>query len=180
VSGGGGNARDSTSTNAACRYEVGQRGKHSLQLLHSLAAISGMKLISFLVPRSMNPTACFFATSAQYLTHRPQWTRNEASFSKRSASAPYSWASSCSAGETPEQLAAFRENPAQSLLPENERELVSFVVRSIREPEETTAEDVQRLRDLGWSDADVFDATFMGAFMLASGVLFTTFKMNED
>ena len=78
-----------------------------------------------------------------------------------------------------EQLAAFRENPAQSLLPENERELVSFVVRSIREPEETTAEDVQRLRDQGWSDADVFDATFMGAFMLTSGVLFTTFKMND-
>lgn len=82
-------------------------------------------------------------------------------------------------GLTPEQLAAFREDPARSELPEAERELVTFVVRSIREPEETTAADVQRLRDLGWSDADVFDAAFMGAFMVASGVLFTTFKMNE-
>jgi alkylhydroperoxidase family enzyme len=83
-------------------------------------------------------------------------------------------------GLTPEQLAAFREDPARAELPEPERELVAFVVRSIREPEETTAADLQRLRELGWSDADVFDATFMGAFMITSGVLFTTFKMNED
>jgi alkylhydroperoxidase family enzyme len=81
---------------------------------------------------------------------------------------------------TPEQIAAFREDPSQAQLPEAERELVRFVVRSIREPEEITAADVQRLRDLGWSDSDLFDATFQGAFMLTSGVLFSTFKMHED
>lgn len=81
---------------------------------------------------------------------------------------------------TPEQLAAFREDPSRAELPEAERELVHFVVRSIREPEEITAADVQRLRDLGWSDSDLFDATFQGAFMLTSGVLFNTFKMHED
>jgi alkylhydroperoxidase family enzyme len=80
---------------------------------------------------------------------------------------------------TPGQLAAFREDPSRSELPEHERELVAFVVRSIREPEAITAADVQRLRDLGWADPDIFDATFMGAFMLTSGVLFSTFKMNE-
>ena len=67
-----------------------------------------------------------------------------------------------------------------AVLPEAERELVTFVVRSIREPEEIASSDVQRLRDLGWCDSDIFDATFQGAFMLTSGVLFNTFKMHEE
>ncbi|MCP4675456.1 MAG: hypothetical protein GY854_08115, partial [Deltaproteobacteria bacterium] len=78
-----------------------------------------------------------------------------------------------------DQIAAFREDSSKAKLPEKERELVHFVVRSVREPEEITAQDMQRLRDLGWDDSDVLDATFMGAFMLTSGVLFNTFKMNE-
>ena len=81
---------------------------------------------------------------------------------------------------TPEELAAFRDDPSASRLAEAERQLVAFVVRSIREPEEVSAADVQLLRDLGWEDPDIFDATFMGAFMLTSGVLFTTFKMHES
>ena len=85
-----GNARDSAKTKAAWRYDVGQSEKHSLQLLHSFAAISGMNLISRLAPQSTNPTAFFFLTSAQYLTHRPQRMQNYDSFSKRSLSAPYS------------------------------------------------------------------------------------------
>jgi len=74
------NARDSVKTKAAWRYDVGQSGKHSLQLLHSFEAISGMKLISRLAPQSTNPTAFFFLTSAQYLSHRPQRKQNEDSF----------------------------------------------------------------------------------------------------
>ena len=84
------NARDSVKTKAAWRYDVGQSAKHSLQLWHSFTAISGMNLISRLDPQSTNPTAFFFLTSAQYLTHRPQSMQNEDSFSKRSWSAPYS------------------------------------------------------------------------------------------
>jgi hypothetical protein len=37
---------DLVKTKAACNAEVGQSGKHSLQSQHSLAAISGTKLIS--------------------------------------------------------------------------------------------------------------------------------------
>ncbi len=83
-------------------------------------------------------------------------------------------------GLTPEQLAAFRADPSAADLPPAEQELVRFVVRSIKEPEEITADDVQRLRDLGWSDPDIFDATFQGAFMITSGVLFNTFNMHEE
>ena len=58
-----------------------------------------MKRISRLAPQSTNPTAFFFFTSAQYLTHKPQRIQNEDSFSKRSLSAPYSWARSNNWGE---------------------------------------------------------------------------------
>ena len=40
------NARDSIKTKAAWRYYVGQSARHSMQLWHSFAAISGMNLIS--------------------------------------------------------------------------------------------------------------------------------------
>jgi len=83
-------------------------------------------------------------------------------------------------GLTREQVAEFREDPSRARLPAAERELVRFVLRAIREPEEITADDVQQLRDLGWADPDIFDATFMGAFMLTNGVLFNTFKMQDD
>jgi hypothetical protein len=70
------NARDSVKTKAAWRYDVGQSGKHSIQLWHSSAAISGMNRISRLAPHSTNPTAFFFLTSARYLTHRPKGSVN--------------------------------------------------------------------------------------------------------
>ena len=73
-------------------FELGLSG-------HSSQAISGMKLISLRMPRSMNPTACFLATSAQYLTQRPQWMQKEASDTKRFRSAPYSPAQRFSSGE---------------------------------------------------------------------------------
>ena len=68
----GENISASVKRKVVCSASVGQSGKHSLQFQHSLEAISGMKLISFLIPLSINPTAFFFLTSAQYLTHRPQ------------------------------------------------------------------------------------------------------------
>ena len=80
------NARDSVKTNAAWRYDVGQSGKHSLQLMHSSTAIAGINLISRLAPQSTYPTAFFFLTSAQYLTHRPQRMQNEDPFSNMNAS----------------------------------------------------------------------------------------------
>jgi len=81
-----GKARDAAKTKAAWRYDVGQSSKHSLQLMHSFKAISGMNRISRLAPHSINPTAFFFLTSAQYLTHRPQRMQNEDFFSNMNAS----------------------------------------------------------------------------------------------
>ena len=82
--------RASVKRNLACSASVGQSEKHSLQLQHSLEAISGMKITSRLTPLSTNPIAFFFLTSAQYLTHRPQRMQNEGSFSKRTSLTPYS------------------------------------------------------------------------------------------
>ncbi len=83
-------------------------------------------------------------------------------------------------GVTDEQLAEIRADPSKANLPESELALALFAIRAAREPEAITAADVLLLRDLGWDDESIFVATFHGAFMLTMGVLFTTFKMNED
>ena len=41
-----GKASPSVKKKAACKYDVGHRGKHSLQFQHSFEATSGMKFIS--------------------------------------------------------------------------------------------------------------------------------------
>lgn len=79
-----------------------------------------------------------------------------------------------------EQLAEIRQDPAKAELPEPELALSLFAIRAVREPESVTADDVQRLRDLGWDDESIFVATFQGALMLTMGVLFTAFNMHED
>jgi hypothetical protein len=53
------------------------------------------------------------------------------------------------------------------------------VLKAVKTPEEVTAEDTQKLRDLGWSDGDIIDATAHGAGMVADGIMFKAFKMDE-
>ena len=55
-----------------------------------------------------------------------------------------------------------------------------FVHKAVTRPETTTREDVAALRELGWTDSDILDATSHGADMVRHGTLFKAFKMDED
>ena len=77
-------------------------------------------------------------------------------------------------------IAEIIRDPSRAHLPDGERALLLFVLRAIGEPEEVTAEDVQALRDIGWSDEHIFEATYYGAWMLLIGLLFNAFKMHEE
>jgi hypothetical protein len=79
-----------------------------------------------------------------------------------------------------EQLAAIRQDLGASPLPDREKELVRFVVRSVREPEAIDQGDVDALRELGWTDSEIFEATYHGATMVSMGILFNTFKMGHE
>jgi hypothetical protein len=83
-------------------------------------------------------------------------------------------------GLTDEQVAAIRQDPQATTLPKKEKDLLLFVIKAIEEPQNVQADDMQHLRDLGWSDSDIYDATNHGVLMVSNGILFNIFKMQED
>ena len=55
-----------------------------------------------------------------------------------------------------------------------------FVLKAVKTPEATTAEDVAALRAMGWTDQDILDATCHGTDMVRHGTLFKAFKLDAD
>ncbi|MCF8043571.1 MAG: hypothetical protein K9K65_04875 [Desulfarculaceae bacterium] len=70
-------------------------------------------------------------------------------------------------------------DPESAPLSDKDKAMLLFVLKAIKTPDEVVAEDTQKLRDLGWSDGDIIDATSHGAGMVADGILFKAFKMDE-
>lgn len=75
------------------------------------------------------------------------------------------------------EIEATRSNPENAPLEENEKAMLVFVLKAVKSPESVTQEDVDALRDLGWTDSDIYDATFHGARMVAMSIMFNAFKM---
>jgi len=84
------------------------------------------------------------------------------------------------AGFTPEQTAAAKRNPADTPLPEKEKALLLFVLKSTKTPKAVTSADLDTLRRLGWTDRDVFDAVNHGARNVAVDIVFNAFKIEND
>ncbi|THB73630.1 MAG: hypothetical protein D3926_23400 [Desulfobacteraceae bacterium] len=82
-------------------------------------------------------------------------------------------------GLTPEQIEAAKQDPENAALDDKDKALLKFVVQVVKDPASTTAEDIQNLRDLGWTDADVFDAVYHAMGMVGAGIMFKAFKMAE-
>ena len=82
-------------------------------------------------------------------------------------------------GMTREQVAELTVNPAFAPLEEKEGWLLAFVVSAVRDPDGVSESHVANLRDLGWSDSDIFDALNLAALMKGSAVLMKAFKFDE-
>ncbi len=68
-------------------------------------------------------------------------------------------------GMTDEQVAHLRENPASAPLAEKEGWLLAFVIKALRAPETVSEGHVNKLRQLGWADKDIFDALYVSCMM---------------
>ena len=82
-------------------------------------------------------------------------------------------------GLTDEQIAAVTEDTEKTALTDEEKALLSFVRKTLRDPASTAREDVENLRGLGWGDREIFDAMLMAMHMLDMGMMFKAFKMGE-
>ena len=76
-----------------------------------------------------------------------------------------------------EQVAAAIQDPQAATLQPEEKVLLAFVLKVVRDPALTAGDDVDALKALGWSDRDVFDATITAMNMVAVGLMFKAFKM---
>jgi alkylhydroperoxidase family enzyme len=84
------------------------------------------------------------------------------------------------AGFTKEQIAAMQADPAQVPLDEKQKTLLLFVLKACDNPHSVSAEDMDRLRSLGWSEVDVVDAVAHGGRMVGTNIIFDTFKIDKE
>lgn len=82
-------------------------------------------------------------------------------------------------GVTDDLLAKMEQDPSQSMLEEHENAMLSFVVNAMKNPGTTTAEELEKLRELGWEDGDMVDALAQGVGMIDIAILMKTFQMEE-
>ncbi len=79
-------------------------------------------------------------------------------------------------GLSPEEVLAIRENPERAPLEEPQKSLFLFVVKLIKDPESIAEADIAPLRELGWTDKDIFDASYHAAMMRGPSMLFKAFR----
>ena len=79
-------------------------------------------------------------------------------------------------GLTEEQVADLKLNPAAAPLDEKNGWLLAFVIKAVRAPETVSEGHIQKLRDLGWTDTDIFDALYISCMMVGMGTMMKALK----
>lgn len=83
-------------------------------------------------------------------------------------------------GLSEDQLKTIGNNPEKAPLDEKGKGMVLFVLKALKSPATVEAKDLDSLRNLGWRDQDIYEATVHGANMITSGTLFKAFRMGEE
>jgi len=79
-----------------------------------------------------------------------------------------------------ETIRAMETDPTKSMLEEHENAMLAFVVKSVKDPKSTTAEDISRLKNLGWEESDMVDALAQGVGMIDVAIMMQTFHMDQN
>lgn len=83
-------------------------------------------------------------------------------------------------GKTVEQLQAARENSDNAPLEESEKVLLKIALAAIDNPEGVTGDDLQKARDQGYSDRNIFDVVAIAANNKAFTHVLRTFKIEQQ
>ena len=71
-------------------------------------------------------------------------------------------------------------DPTKSLLEEKESAMLTFVVKAVKKPSSVEAEEINRLKEMGWEDRDLVDALAHGANMIDHSIMMEVFQMDQD
>ena len=83
-------------------------------------------------------------------------------------------------GVLPEMVAEIRLDPTKVPLEDNEKALLMFVLKVVKNSNSTVQEDIDKLHDLGWTDAEILEGTYHGASTIATDMIFNAFKVDID
>jgi hypothetical protein len=76
-------------------------------------------------------------------------------------------------------IESMEKDPAQAPLDDKDRAMLAFVMKAIDAPDTVEKADIDDLKGLGWTDADIMDALVHGTNMIGSSILMKAFKMDQ-
>jgi hypothetical protein len=79
-----------------------------------------------------------------------------------------------------EDIRKMETDPSHSLLEENESAMLAFVVKAVKNPGSVTAEEIQKLKNLGWEDRDMVDALSQGVSMIDHSIMMQVFQIDQN
>ncbi|MDK9709431.1 MAG: hypothetical protein OEL83_20525 [Desulforhopalus sp.] len=82
-------------------------------------------------------------------------------------------------GNDDDTIRAMEADPSKSMLEENESAMLSFVIRSMKNPGSIEASDIARLKELGWEDRDMVDALAQGVGMIDHAIMMQVFQLDQ-
>ena len=71
-------------------------------------------------------------------------------------------------------------DPTKSLLEEKESAMLTFVVKAVKDPSSVEADEINRLKEIGWEDRDLVDALAHGVNMIDHAIMMEVFQMDQD
>jgi alkylhydroperoxidase family enzyme len=83
-------------------------------------------------------------------------------------------------GWTSEQVAAFKRDLTDNPFQEKDRAMLIFGLKAVRSPLAVGAADLDSLRELGWSEADILEAATHAAHNVRADILLNAFKIETD
>jgi hypothetical protein len=71
-------------------------------------------------------------------------------------------------------------DPTKSLLEEKDSAMLAFVVKAVKDPCSVKADEIKRLKEMGWNDRDLLDALAHGVNMVDHSIMMEVFQMDQN
>lgn len=71
-------------------------------------------------------------------------------------------------------------DPTNAMLEEKDAAMLAFVVKAVKSPAAVGADEVNRLKEMGWTDADLVDALAHGVNMIDHSIMMQVFQMDQN
>lgn len=85
-----------------------------------------------------------------------------------------------SEGVDENRIRLLEKDPGSADLREKEKDIFLFVLKALRDPDDVSQEDVSALKEMGWTDSDIFDALNVSAVMIGPGLMMKALKVATD